>query len=506
MAANYLFLLPSLLTRVERLLIHFFLRQGLLHKEPLRIGIIERDLQCAELALASFIDRVTRISTLYGIDSNFPEIQIFVQRNPDYSIGDIGQLDILVQECDTFRELDLDLILDVGIKCNRLTATVVNAGTPVGSVRQVSAHNRPLRFGYRAQPQPLDWNSGTGDVLNSFVQDFFRKYALRPGQGPILRSVLAQKSTIGLLPSSAGKSLCYQLAALLTPGTTIVVDPIVALIKDQVQSLTEQYGIDRVLAWHAGAGLHDQNVAAFLAENLIIFLSPERLLRPRFRSSMHALNAPYIYINYAVIDEAHCVSMWGHDFRPSYLTLEKKFRDYCTFQGKRPLLVALTGTASQLVLIDLKRELGIQDLEAIIRPDTFDRPELHFNIVTCPSNNKPEMLKQVMVSITRRLNVQQLDTDAHGIIFAYTVKELWELFGQYVGNAGNHVRTILNGRTDEECRYGIYTGSPPKDSGFNAREWGKYKDKTLSLFKRGAIQMLFGNTAVCVGIDNEQLN
>jgi len=123
-------------------------------------------------------------------------------------------------------------------------------------------------------------------------------------------------------------------------------------------------------------------------------MSPERLLRPRFRSSMRALNAADIYINYAVIDEAHCVSMWGHDFKPSYLTLEKNFHDYCTFQGKTPVLVALTGTASQLVLIDLKRELGIQDLEAIIRPDTFDRPELHFNLVACHSTDKTEMLKE----------------------------------------------------------------------------------------------------------------
>lgn len=506
MAANYLFLLPSLVTRVERLLLQFFLRQGLLHKPEIRIGVIERDLQCAELSLASFFDRLSQLSRLYGIDNKLPEVQLFVRRNPDYNFGDIKQLDVSAQECDTFAGLSLDLILDVAIKCNKLTAIELNTETPVGSVRQASAHNRPVRFGYRAQVRPVEWNSGTEEILNSFVRDFFRKCALRPGQGPILKNVLSQKSTIGLLPTSAGKSLCYQLAALLTPGTTLVVDPIVALMKDQVQSLTDQYGIDYVLAWHAGAGLHDENIAARLAENIIIFLSPERLLRPRFRSSMRALNAADIYINYAVIDEAHCVSMWGHDFRPSYLTLEKNFHDYCTFQGRKPVLVALTGTASQLVLIDLKRELGIQDLEAIIRPDTFDRSELHFNLVACPSTDKKNMLNQVMDGIARRLNVQQLDTDAHGIIFAYTVKELWELFGQYVGDAGSYVRTILNGSADTDCRYGIYTGSPPKDSSFNTKEWGNYKDKTLSFFKRGAIRMLFGNTAVSVGIDNEQLN
>lgn len=507
-AAAHLFLLPSLVVRMERLLAHFLLGQGLIHRTELRIGVVERDLECAELGLASFLDRVSRLARLYGIGLAIPKMQVYVQRDAASRHGALEQLGMPVEVRDSLAAIPLDLLLDVGIRCNALT-TPLAAGAPhIGSVRQSYPHNRPVRFGYRAQVRPVVLDDGTDALLETFVQDFFRKYALRPGQAPILRNVLAQRATIGLLPTSAGKSLCYQLAAMLTPGTTIVVDPIVALMQDQVQSLVEQFGIGRVLAWHSGAGLHDQNVTALLGENIMVFVSPERLQRPRFRAAMHGLNAADIFINYAVIDEAHCVSMWGHDFRPSYLTLERNFREYCTFQGRAPVIVALTGTASQLVLIDLKRELNIQDMGAIIRPETFDRPELNFNLVKCRSDDGPEKLEQVMAGIARRLNVQDLATEAHGIIFAYTPRELWELFGRRVGTATECVRTVLHG-DDRLVRYGMYTGSAPKEnerSLFSSEEWNTYKERTLAAFKRGAINMLFGNTAVSVGIDNERLN
>jgi hypothetical protein len=505
-ALNHLFLLPTLIVRMERLLAHFFLRQGLVHRTELRIGIIEQDLECTELAVASFLHRLSRLARLYGVELAIPQIQLCVRRSQALEQTALEQLQMPIQICESFDDLSLDILLDVGMKCNVLTEPVSVGAPHIGSVRQTFPHNRPVRFGYIAQARPIVLNDETESMLESFVQDFFRKYALRPGQLPILQNILSQKATIGLLPTSAGKSLCYQLAALLTPGTTIVVDPIVALMQDQVQSLVEQFGISRVLAWHAGAGLHDQNVDALLGEHIMVFISPERLQRPQFRAAMRALGAADIFINYAVIDEAHCVSMWGHDFRPSYLTLERNFRSYCTFQGRAPVLVALTGTASQLVLIDLKRELNIEDMEAVIRPNTFDRPELNFNLVQCPSGDKQETLEQVTDNIARRLNVQDLAADAHGIIFAYTRNKLWNLFGQYVGNANHHVQTVLNNESDGDIIYGIYTGSAPPDAGLNHEQWNSYKQLTLAAFKRGDINMLFGNTAVSVGIDNERLN
>ena len=513
LAANYLFLLPTLIAQVERILIDFFFLSGLVCREELVIGIHERDLECAEITMFAFLDRLSRLARLYDMELALPKIRILVQRNARYRFGDLnvpihllGEMGVQVQRVAELDGVELDLLLDVGIKCNGLTPLRLSTAPCFGAVRKHHQHNQPVRFSFRSMPRSVALSEDNQPLLESFLQDFFRKYALRPGQYPILQNVLAQKATIGLLPTSAGKSICYQLSALLTPGTTIVVDPIVALMTDQVQSLQEQSGIDRVLAWHAGAGLHDQKVAAILSGNIIVFLSPERLLRPNFRDAMQALNAADIYVNYAVIDEAHCVSMWGHDFRPSYLTLERNFKRYCSFQGHTPVTVALTGTASQLVLIDLKRELNIQDMEAIIRPDSFDRPELHFSLVRCSSDDKEETLRTVMTTIAQRLNVQALDRDACGIIFAYIPNELWQLFGSFVGDAEAHVQTVMQDAGGDNVRYGMFSGSPPQDSGLDRRAWEKYKARTLAAFKRGDMRMLFGNTAVGVGIDNEQLN
>ncbi len=506
LAADYLFLLPSLITRVERLLLHFLFNQGLIRKERIRIGFIERDLECAELAVSGLLERVKRVAKLYAIDLPIPQVDIFVRRNSAYRYGMLPNDEYRPSILHAINLDELDILLDVGIKCNKNTPSESGTARNFASVRQALPHTIPVRFSYRSRPTKIAATQDIEQVLESFVQDFFRKKALRPGQGAILRSVMSQKATIGLLPTSAGKSLCYQLAALLTPGTTIVVDPVVALMSDQVQGLSEQYGIDRIREWHAGKAIAHEDVARAIREHHILFVSPERLLRPSFRRAIRALHAADAFVSYAVIDEAHCVSMWGHDFRPSYLTLEKNFRELCTFQGRAPVLVALTGTASPLVLIDLKRELRIDDMEAIIRPSTFDRPELNFHIFRCPADEKHDALRQILDSIAKRLNVQSLEREACGIVFSYSPNELCALLGSYVGNAKEYVASILRSSRPQSQIYGMYSGSPPKELGMQSDEWNQYKVQTLRAFKRGAIRMLFGNTAVSVGVDNEDLN
>jgi len=511
-AANYLFLLPSLITRIEFVLAYFLLRENLLQSKTLTIGIVERDLQCAEWGFLSLYDHLQRLSSLYGLGLSMPQINVRVVRNGRYKFGDLSSLrDTLAQWGCTFEDTyseefdNADLVLDVAIKANFLTPPLHEGYRNIAALRSCYPHNSPVRFSYLSPPRPVRIDEDTPKVLETFLQDFFRKYALRPGQFPIIRNILSQKSTIGLLPTSAGKSICYQMAALLTPGTTIVVDPIVALMDDQAQGLKEYYRIDRVMAWHAGSGIRDADVGRLLAGNIMVFLSPERLLRPNFRDAMRQLNAADIFINYAVIDEAHCVSMWGHDFRPSYLSLDRNFRNFCTYQEHRPVTVALTGTASQLVLIDLKRELNITGFDAVVRPDTFDRPELTFNIVRCSSSHKDRMLESVLDTIANRLGVTDVSREAWGIVFSYKPDELWKLLGTFVGAADKYVRTVLVSNDISSVRYGMYSGTPPKMFG-PARKWEEYKRRTLTAFQRGQIRMLFGNTAVSAGIDNEQLN
>lgn len=512
-AANYLFLLPSLIARIEFVLAYFLLRKNLLRAKTLAIGIVERDLQCAEWGFLSLYDHLQRLSSLYGLDLSMPQIHAQVVRNGRYKFGDLSSLhNTLARYGCTFEDADsakfdnADLVLDVAIKSNFMTPPRHGSCRNIAALRSCYPHNKAVRFSYLSPPRPARINTDTPEILETFLQDFFRKYALRPGQFPIIRNILSQKPTIGLLPTSAGKSICYQMAALLTPGTTIVVDPIVALMDDQVRGLKEYYRIDRVMAWYQESGIKDGEAGRLLAGNIMVFLSPERLLRRVFRNAMRQLNAADIFINYAVIDEAHCVSMWGHDFRPSYLSLDRNFRTFCAYQGHRPVTVALTGTASQLVLIDLKRELNITDFDAIVRPDTFDRSELTFNIVRCPNNRKGATLESILDTIANRLGVTDVSREAWGIVFSYTPNELCELLGKFVGAADQHARTVLASDDLSSVRYGMYSGSPPKMFDSDRKLWKKYKRRTLTAFQRGQIRMLFGNTAVSAGIDNELLN
>ena len=500
---NYILLLPSLIARIDYMLAHFFFHHGLANRSELSIGVIERDLECTVLAIADFRHLVLRLSELFDLNIEFPLIHLYIKNNKTYSYADFSSLDIEFSIVDTFTDLNLDLILDVGIKCNPNTIPVSSGAPHVGSVRQTYPHNKPVTFAYLSENRSITNTDNTEFLLESFLQDFFRKLSFRPGQYPIIKNILRQKDTIGLLPTSAGKSICYQLASLLTPGSTLIVDPINALMKNQVDSLRKFYGIDRVYAWY---GRSSPDVSSLLYGCSMIFISPERLQRKSFRSAMQNLKVSDIFINYVVIDESHCVSMWGHDFRPSYLMLKNNIENYCKIGNNIPSIVALTGTASQLVLIDLKRELRIDDLDSIIRPKSFNREELTFNLVKCSNDKKNAYLKSVEDAIARRLNVSDLSQEAHGIIFAYTPKELLQLLSFHMGDYHSHVSRVL--RSDpENVTYGLFCGGMPH--GFpvsSVKAWEKYKENILDLFQHGQVRMLFGNNAISVGIDNPKIN
>jgi ATP-dependent DNA helicase RecQ len=512
---SHLCLLPTTVARLEHVFATVFLQRGLLSQESFSLCVVEQDLECAEIAMYGFLERLQRLATLYRIELALPSMQLVVMRSGSHSCADLsGVRDLLAAfgcAVTVVKELPtttFDLSVDVAIKSNYLTAS-----TPVNSigrakVRNTFSHSHKFRFSYSAQPRRIELSDKDQPLLETFLADFFRKQRFREGQFPIIQNVMAQTATIGLLPTGAGKSICFQLASLLTPGITLVVDPITFLMKDQVLGLTVDYGITTVAAWHSEAGLYrDEQIGELMATNLMIFLSPERFLRPSFRSAMANLRAGDLFVNYAVIDEAHCVSMWGHDFRPPYLMLERCFREFCTFGGREPVVVALTGTASQLVLIDLKRQLGIEGMESIIRPNTFDRPELTFNIVASPANGKQRSLSDVLRGVARRHGVQDVMREATGMVFAHTPKQVWELYGAMAGDADSHVAQIAAaGEITQEMACGMASGGKAKNSTVTAKQWKRYKDMILPHFKSGKVRMLIGNAAIGVGIDNEHVN
>ncbi len=512
-AMKRLFLLPSLVARIEWLLNDALLLRGLISREALKLVVVERDLPAFELALWSYVQRIQAFATFYGMAwPKLPKFDVTLCRpSPDSLSGSLQHA--LREFCQITETADVphqpaDLTLDWAITCNRLTPPANVVSGLSYAVRNAFPFKQPFALRYRSRPQPIviTDNGAAETAATILLQDFFRKAAFREGQWPIISHVLQQKDTIGLLPTSAGKSICYQLASLMTPGTTLVVAPTTALIDDQVQGLKESYGIDRVVGWHSGAHIQPSEVGKVLCGSLMVFVSPERLLRPNFRSALKSLHASDIFINYTVADEAHCVSMWGQDFRPSYLGLKYNFAEYCSFQGHKPVTVALTGTASQLVLIDLKTILEIPTIDAIVRPKSFNRDELSFSLIKCNRNQKAVILDSQLATVAHRLGVANIRSQACGIIFSYTPRELWEFFGNSVGGEATAVQTIQTQIDGRDCQLGIVTGSKPDAVPLTQDQWKEYTRKTMQAMKRGDIRMLFGNTTISVGVDCDRIN
>ena len=227
----------------------------------------------------------------------------------------------------------------------------------------------------------------TVQYLKYFLQLIFRKNDFRPGQLPILNRALQNKSVIGLLPTGGGKSLTYQLASILQPGVTVVVDPLRSLMKDQYDGLIN-VKIDACAYINSTQSKIDMHKAEKNMEEsrlLFIFLSPERLAIYKFRQKLKNMHELNVYFSYGVIDEVHCVSEWGHDFRLSYLHLGRNLYNYVRAKQGHISLFGLTATASFDVLADVERELSGNgafplDSETIVRFENSNRLELQYKI------------------------------------------------------------------------------------------------------------------------------
>jgi ATP-dependent DNA helicase RecQ len=225
--------------------------------------------------------------------------------------------------------------------------------------------------------------------------------AFRPGQALAIRNVLAGTDTLAIMPTGGGKSLCYQLPALELPGITLVVSPLIALMKDQHDKL-EHLGIDVL---RLDSTLTPREEAAALARLIsgvpcIAYVTPERLSDPRFRERLTLVTVALF-----VVDEAHCISQWGHDFRPAYLGLGEAVKAL----GGPPVL-ALTATAPPRVKDDIIAQLKIPAASVI--DVGLKRPNLHYHVFKANSERKKQKL--LLELLTRQ--------DGCGIIYAATVK------------------------------------------------------------------------------------
>ncbi len=246
--------------------------------------------------------------------------------------------------------------------------------------------------------------------IHTALREKFGFQAFQPGQEEVVRRVLAGEDTLAILATGAGKSLTYQLSALLLPGTTIVVSPLIALMKDQLDMLRER-GIENVVAINSTFS-EDQEAATMrrIAEGgvKIVYTTPEKLEDDVFQNLLRKLNVPLF-----VVDEAHCISQWGHDFRPAYLALGNAIE-----RIGRPTVLALTATATPAVREDILHQLGIEHVKPIVRG--FDRPNLVYEARRADKDSdKLKALASLFSGPTA--------LDGTGIIYTATIKNALEV-------------------------------------------------------------------------------
>lgn len=205
--------------------------------------------------------------------------------------------------------------------------------------------------------------------LREALLDHFGHADFRPGQEEVVQSVLAGRPTLAVLPTGAGKSLCYQLPAILAPGTALIVSPLIALMKDQVDSLRERGIAAGKLTSADDPEERRATYSALLAGELkLLYVAPERLSRPDFREVLGR-----IPLSLLAVDEAHCVSQWGHDFRPDYLAIREVVQSL-----QPPRLAAFTATATPEVREEIGTALGMHDPALFVRG--FRRPDLRLEV------------------------------------------------------------------------------------------------------------------------------
>ena len=202
------------------------------------------------------------------------------------------------------------------------------------------------------------------------LQRIFGYSQFRPGQEALIDGVLSGRDVFGIMPTGGGKSMCYQLPALLLPGVTVVVSPLISLMRDQVMALkaagVSAAYINSTLSYPQMQAVYRNLLAG---QYKIAYVAPERLDTPSFVSLAEKLN-----ISFLAVDEAHCISQWGQDFRPSYLRIVQFIQSL----PRRPVIGAFTATATQQVREDVERILGLNDPVRTITG--FDRPNLYFEV------------------------------------------------------------------------------------------------------------------------------
>ena len=261
--------------------------------------------------------------------------------------------------------------------------------------------------------------------------DILKKYygytAFREGQEPIIDNILSGRDVLAVMPTGAGKSICYQVPAMLMPGITLVISPLISLMKDQVGALNQ----NGIRAAYLNSSLTPRQYGLALANvrrgvYKIIYVAPERLMTDGFLDLVRDMD-----VSLVAVDEAHCVSQWGHDFRPSYTDIA----DFVASFAKRPVLAAFTATATAQVKDDIRQLLHLNSPWEITTG--FDRPNLYFGVTD--TSAKLEYIRSYLSENPHK----------SGIIYAMTRKNVEKVFSA-LDAAGYPVTYYHAGLSDAE--------------------------------------------------------
>ena len=296
--------------------------------------------------------------------------------------------------------------------------------------------------------------------LKEALKAYFNFEEFRDPQKEIIKSILNKKDIIGILPTGTGKSLCYQLPGILLPGLTLVISPLVALMKDQVDTLNRK-GVPTVsLNSHLTPKMMREAIEGIRDNRYkIIYMAPEKLFSDDFKEVVKELN-----IDLIAIDEAHCISQWGHDFRPKY----KKIALGLEGLKKRPIISAFTATANSKVIEDIKNLLKLK--EPRIYKTTFDRPNLFIEVKLY--EDKMKYLLQYMSTIKK---------DNIGLIYC---------------NIRGDVERIHKKLTENNIEAGLYHAGLKK----------KEREEIQEGFFSGKYQVLAATNAFGMGLDKENIS
>ncbi|PGZ08474.1 DNA helicase RecQ [Bacillus cereus] len=290
------------------------------------------------------------------------------------------------------------------------------------------------------------------------LASYFGYSSFRRGQDETIKNVLDGKDTVCIMPTGGGKSICYQIPALVFEGTTLVISPLISLMKDQVDTLI-QNGISATYI-NSSISITEANQRIQLAKQghyKLLYVAPERLDSMEFVDQLIDMKIPMI-----AIDEAHCISQWGHDFRPSYLHIHR-ILDYLP---EKPLVLALTATATPQVRDDICNTLGINQENTIMT--TFERENLSFSVIKGQDRN---------AYLADYIRQNQKES---GIIYAATRKVVDQLY-EDLGRAGVSVSKYHAGMSDHD------------------------RNEQQELFLRDEVSVMVATSAFGMGIDKSNI-